>query len=369
MEWKSMSKKDTVTHHRITIILLNTIHVIVVLLVMFAVFRAIFCVDTGLYTGEFWRNLKESLKLAGLTEWFTFIGAIAFILFGINGIYEYCYSNGMEYLIPPFYQKAKDFILLKQAEKMMNLYYDKDIDFIKTYETERTEKILNTLQLTDEQFHHIRYEILKARAGNISGISSLQQRAKDLLLNKEYVVNLNNVDASERVYEDVNYFINLYTALLDDKVFEDAGRLMTNFLSIKTGYDLESIDCIVIPYGSNLLLGLSVAKKLGIRLISVLQEGRMLKEQPWDGEYPKKENGEKIKIAMLHDILVSGKRIYKSLEALPKDSFELVGVFSLIYYKTETDTLSMLKENGIPNDKVHHIIEVSDEEMAAIINE
>ena len=123
-----MSKKDTVTHHRITIILLNTIHVIVVLLVMFAVFRAIFCVDTGLYTGEFWRNLKESLKLAGLTEWFTFIGAIAFILFGINGIYEYCYSNGMEYLIPPFYQKAKDFILLKQAEKMMNLYYDKDID-------------------------------------------------------------------------------------------------------------------------------------------------------------------------------------------------------------------------------------------------
>ncbi len=364
-----MSKKDTIRHYKVTKIALNTIHIIVVLLVMFAVFRAIFCVDTGLYTGEFWKSLKESLKLAGLTEWFTFIGAIAFVLFGINGIYEYCYANGMGYLIPPFYQKAKDFILLKQAEKMMNLYYDKDIDFIKTYETERTEKILNSLQLTDEQFHHIRYEILKARSGNISGMSSLQQRAKDLLLNKEYVVNLDNIDASERVYEDVKYFIDLYTALLDDKVFEDAGRLMTNLLRIKMGRDLESIDCIVIPYGGNLLLGLSAAKKLGIRLISVLQEGRMLKEQPWDGEYPQKENGEKIKIVILHDVLVSGKRIYESLEALPKDSFELVGVFSLIYYKTEKDTLTALEKNGIPNNKVYHIIEVSDEEMVAIINE
>lgn len=215
----------------------------------------------------------------------------------------------------------------------------------------------------------MRYEILKARAGNISDFNSLQKMAKDLLLNKEYVVDLTNIDANERVYEDVKYYIDLYTALLDENVYEDAGRLMTNLLRIKTGNKLESIDCLIIPYGSNLLLGLSVAKKLGIRLVSVLKDGRMLKKQPWDGEYPKKENGEKVKIAILHDVLVSGERIYKSLEKLPKDSYELVGVFSLVYYKTAKDTFGTLNTHGIASDKVHSIIEVSDNEMEAIVNE
>lgn len=350
--------------------IINLVHIAVVILILFAVFRAVFCVDTGLFNGPFWKSLIESIKLASLTEWFTFVGAIAFVLFGINGIYEFCYSNGIKFLVPPIYQNAKDTILLKQAEKMMKVYYDKDIDFIKTYEDERTDKILNMLQLTDKQFHHVRYEIIKARAGNISNLKSLQEKTKDLLLNKEYIVDLTKYDASERVYGAVQYYIDLYTALLDENIYEDAGRLMTNFLKIECKKELGNIDCLIIPYGSNLLLGLSVAKKLGIRLVSILEESRKLNAQSWDGDYPINKDGSKIKIAILHDVLVSGERIYKSLEKLPPNSYEIVGLFSLVYYETDkNDPFDTLEKHSIPKEKVHSIVKVSDGEMEEIINE
>ena len=332
------------------------------------IFRAVICVDTGHLDDTFFKSLKESILSAGLTEWLTFIGAIAFVLFGINGIYEFCYTNGINFLVPPIYQKSKDCIMLKQAEQMMSLYFDKDIDFIKIYEKERTGHIFDLLRLNDKQFHHVRYEILKARAESVSDIHSLEKVAKDLLLNKEYIIDLSKFDSVERVYSDVQYYLDLYTALFDDSVYEDAGRLMANFLSLKCDKELGDIDCLVIPYGSNLLLGLSTAKKLGIRMVSVLKEGRKLNNQSWDGDFPEKTDGKKVKIAIIHDVLVSGNRVCKSLEKLPPDSFEIVGLFSLVYHKTQNISFDALNKCGIENNKIHNILEVTDQEMEKIIN-
>lgn len=348
--------------------IINAIHIFIILSIIFVIFRAVICVDTGHFDGSFFESLKKSILVASLTEWLTFIGAVAFVLFGVNGIYEFCYTNGIDFLVPPIYQKSKNDIMLKQAEQMMRLYFDKDIDFIKTYEKERTNHIFDLLRLNDKQFHHIRYEILKARAESISDIRSLKKVAKSLLLNKEYIIDLSKFDSVERVYSDVQYYLDLYTALFDDDVYEDAGRLMANFLRLKCDKELENIDCIVIPYGSNLLLGLSTAKKLGIRMVSILKESRKLNNQSWDGDYPEKTDGEKVKIAILHDVLVSGNRICKSLEKLPPDSFEIVGLFSLVYHKTQKGFFDALNKCGIENNKIHNILEVTDKEMEKIVN-
>ena len=79
--------------------------------------------------------------------------------------------------------------------------------------------------------------------------------------------------------------------------------------------------------------------------------------------------GEKLNIVMLHDVLVSGERIYKSLEKLPKDSYELIGLFSLVYYKTNNNPYAVLDSHGIPQNKIHNILEVSDEDMEVIVSE
>lgn len=347
----------------------NIIHLVILMFLMFFIFRAVLCVDTGMVKTGFWQDIMQSIKNAGSTEWFNFIGAVAFVLFGINGIYEFCYSNGITFFVPPIYRLAKDSMLLKQAEKMMNLYYNKDIEFIKTYEDARTTKILNTLQLTDKQFHHIRYEILKARAETPTNIKKIKGIARKLILNKEFIIDLTKVEVSKRIYSDVDYYIDLYTALLDDDVCEDIGNIMYNYLHYEIKNKVNEIDCIVVPYGSNLRLALSVAQKLDVRLISILRDGRMLNNQPWDGEFPIKKDGEKLNIVMLHDVLVSGERIYKSLEKLPEDSYELIGLFSLVYYKTNNNPYAILDSHGIPQNKIHNILEVSDEDMEVIVSE
>lgn len=348
---------------------LNIIHLIGLIALIIFIFRAVLCVDTGIVATGFWKEILESIKQAGSTEWFNFIGAVAFLLFGVNGIYEFCYSNGITFLVPPIYRYAKDTLLLKQAEKMMSLYYTKDIEFIKTYEDTRITKILNTLQLTDKQFHHIRYEILKARADKPTNIKKIKSMTEKLILNKEFIIDLTKAVVSNRVYSDVDYYIDLYTALLDDSVCEDIGDIMYNFLYCKLKKQIHQIDCIVVPYGSNLRLALAVAKKLDVRLISVLKDARMLNDQPWDGEFPTKKDGQKINIVILHDVLVSGERIYKSLEKLPEGSCELLGLFSLVYYKTNNEPYSVLDAHGISKDKIHNIIEVSDSDMGVIISE
>lgn len=339
---------------------LNVLHVIIILLILVVVLRAVICVDTGIYNVKFWSGLKEAVLLAGLTEWLTFIGAIAFVLFGINGIYEFCYSNSISFLVPPFYRTSKEIILLKQAEKMMSLYYNNDIEFIKNYENERTNALLHSLKLSEKQFQNIRYEILKARAGSITNIQKLEEKAKDLLLDKSHIIDLTSVEAYNRVYQEVDCYLNLYTALYDPRVCDDACRLMTNFLKLKLDSALNDIDCIVIPYGGNLLLGLSVARQLNIHLISILEQGRMVTTNSWDGEYPAQEKNKRTRIIVLHDVLVSGERIYKSLDKLPSDSYDLLGVFSLVYYMTKNNPIKILEQNGISKEKLHSIITVTD---------
>lgn len=81
---------------------------------------------------------KTGLSSVGVNEILTFIGALAFILIGIVGVYEYAYSNGISFLVPPMFVNHKENTYLREADRMMEIYYKKDIKFIREYEKERT---------------------------------------------------------------------------------------------------------------------------------------------------------------------------------------------------------------------------------------
>lgn len=329
----------------------DIIHLLILVSLLGYVLRAAICVDAGFFCGHFWRDLKIAWLTAGINEIFTFIGAVAFILFGVIGIYEFCYSNGLKILVPATFAHIKENNYVKQAEKMMKIYYEKDIEFIREYEKERADYVLQALGLDEKQYQYIKYDLIKARAMSVNTIKELKCKAEKILYDEQFVVDLTACQPCERVYREVDYFLNLYTALYKSKLCTDIGYIMANYIVMVMGKNVDSIDYIVIPQGSNLLLGLEVGKILRKPVIAIQDNGRIKSSEPWDGEYRKKENS-KNKIIIIHDVLVTGNRIYKSIEKLPEDTYEVKGLYCLVKYKNKQfHPEKTLKEHNIYNIK------------------
>lgn len=331
--------------------LLDILHIVVIACVLGYTFRAVICVDPGWFQGNFFMDLKKACLNAGLNEILTFVGAVAFVLFGIVGIYEYAYANGVPVLAPDFFIRMKENKYEKQAEKMMKLYYEKDIDFIREYEKERTGYILQSMGIEEKQFHHIRYELIKARAMSAHSVKELQNKAEKILYDKRFIVDQTKDALCRRVYKEVDYFINLYSAFYEPELCQDAGHIMTDFILLSLKDEVDFIDYILIPTGSNLLLGLEVGKILRKPVIAMQEHPRIKQDEFWDGEYRRKENA-KNNIIIVHDVLVTGKRIYESVEKLPANTYNIKGLFCLMKYEHQNyHPKRELKKHNIYNVK------------------
>ena len=351
-------------------LVVNLIHCFLILFLGSYVFRAIICVDAGLYTGNFYEDIKNALLQAGINEIFTFIGALAFILFGIVGVYEFAYLNGLPFLVPPIFIEVKEKDYLKQAERMMKVYYKKDAEYIKKHEEERSSYLLRAMGLDEGQYHYVNYQILKARTQSARSIYSLKLRAESTFLHKEFIVDQTSWPPEKRVYDVVDYFLNLYTVVYDDNLRRDLGNILYCYIERVLKERISEIDYVIIPQGSNFLLGLEVGKILSKPIISIMKEERIQKGIYWDGDYKKNKNGDKNKIIVIHDVLVTGKRLYESIEKLPKGSYELLGIYCLARYIHEDfKGLCEFENRGIPKQKVNWLLEVDEKKLQRIYNE
>lgn len=333
----------------------NIIHIIIFLIFVNMAFKA--SIDVHLFTVIKWEILEGKV---GINEIFTFIGALAFILFGITGVYEYLYSNGMEILVPPCYKKNKKRNALKQAEYMMEVYYQKDIDFIQEYEEQRMNYLVQSLGVNEKQFYHLNYHMLRARITSERSVFDVRQKAKKALLDKCFIVNQAEISIPNRVYQNVDYFINMYTALYDVAICKTVVELMVRYLEASLRENIELIDYLIIPRGSNLLLGLEIGKILRKPVIAILHEERIYKNVYWDGNYKCKE-GEVNNIVIIHDVLVTGKRIYESIDLLPRDTYSVMGVFNLFQYNhKEYNGVAKLCEHNIPRNKIYSLLEIDE---------
>lgn len=58
-------------------------------------------------------------------------------------------------------------------------------------------------------------------------------------------------------------------------------------------------------------------------------------------------------------MLVTAECIYNSIKKLPEDSYNLVAIFNLFWYKHESyDPIGELEKEGITKDKVRNLLEV-----------
>jgi len=336
----------------------DIIHAFLLCLLFYAIIKAIVGPSAFKGMADGGGNIRILLGQIGINEIYTFIGSTAFVLFGIVGIYDFAYLNGLYILVPPSFVHAKDRNNLKQAEKMMELYYNKDIDFIKEYEKERSDYMLQAIGLEERQFRTINYEIIKGRTMTERNIYALKVKAEKLLFQKDYIIDQSKLENSKRVYDKVDYYINLYTALYDAETCKSIGSVMSRFIILSLKERLTEVDYLIIPQGSNFLLGLEVGKQLGKPVISVLSEERIYTNKFWDGNY---NEDKKNNIIVIHDVLVTGERVCTSIEKLPKNSYELYGIFCLMkYVNKDFDATKYFSEHGIEKKRINYLFEVDE---------
>lgn len=327
----------------------NILHICIAVALFLYTFYAVIA-DGRITAKNFWGSLLDCLILASINDIFTFIGALAFILFGIVGIYEFAYTNGFHALLPPFYLNFRAKNDEKNARDMMKTYYTQDLEFIQQYEQERANRILQALGITEKQFHHIQYELVRARVMPQNTPEEMAAKLEPMVYQRDFIVDQSRT--RQRVYPYVNYFINLYTALYDQTLCADVGNIMAGYIMwcfSQDGLDCAEIDYIVVPHGSNLLLGLEVGRCLQKPVIAVQKEPRILKDKCWDGNYQRKAGGKNC-IIIIHDVLVSGARIYKSIENLPPGTYDINGLYCLIQYDhSKHHPEKVLNQYGIHN--------------------
>ncbi len=324
---------------------------------IFALFSYTFytvIVDGYITTQNFWERLLDCIIQASVNDIFTFIGALAFILFGIVGIYEYAYTNGFHGLLPPFYLKFRAKNDEKNAANMMKTYYKQDLEFIQQYEQERANRILQTLGIAEKQFHHIQYELVRARVMPQGTPKEMAAKLKSMVYQRDFIIDQSKTPSEKRIYRQVNYFINLYTALYDSDLCARVGDIMADYIIwcySQDSLDYADIDYVLVPYNGNLLLGLEVGRLLQKPVIAVQEKPRILKDKCWDGNYKPKVGGIN-HVIIIHDVLVTGDRIYQSAEKLPRDTYVIDGLFCLIQYDNRKDNpKKALKSHGIHNVK------------------
>lgn len=346
--------------------ILDTIHCFVLIFCLGYTFRAVICVDRELFHGHFFADLKDAFLSAGINEIFTFIGAVGFVLFGIVGIYEFAYLNGLWPLVPPTFAHIKDKNYEKQAEKMMKIYYENDIEFIREYEKERLDYALQAAGIDEAQFRHIKYELIKARSMSVSTVDELRKKAECILYDKRFIVDQTLYEPTERVYKEVDYFINLYTAFYAPQLCADAGQIMANYIVMVMGKQADALDYIIIPHDSNLLLGLEVGKILRKPVVAIQDKERIHKYEFWDGDYNKnRSSNNKNKVIIIHDVLVTGRRIYESVERLPQGTYEVEGLYCLFkYVHEEYHPEKILQEHNICN--INCLIDTDEETLKKI---
>jgi hypothetical protein len=364
----------------------NFIHGVLLIILLFFVLCSIaldsfsFSVSNQYSFGEVCNTIWLSIMNMSLSQYFTFIGAIAFVLFGVAGIYDFAYSQGIQWLVPPLFQKIKDTNLQKQAEIMMTQYYKREIENIKQYELERTDYVLHSLGLKESQFTHIRYEIIKARAMKTHSIDELKEKAKSFIENNhELIKDLSKIPEENRAYKNVDYYLDFYSGFYDSKICGDFAEIMYSF--IVTNLDDPNIDYILVPEDSNILLGLEVAKKFQKPVIAIRQSGRLDSTIPFDGDFFTSEKGGLPKrFIILHDVLVSGGRIVdcinkinnyvEKIDTIPSNSYKFEGLFCIALYEGAISNkkpyeilkpLEYLKENNITEEQCHYLITVSKE--------
>lgn len=251
-------------------------------------------------------------------------------------------------------------------EKSTEAYFKSEINYIKNYSNERINHVLSQLKLKDSQFNELRLELIRMRSLPLKDLKDAEEKIKEFIRSghkpfndfskNSAVVNLKEINSAKRTYNNVDYFLNFHDAMYSADNFADFVRVMNLLICEKIGAD--NFDTIAIPFDSNVILGVEVAKLFGKPVVKMRKDkGKLEIDHLWDGEFG---NGNRVLI--VHDVLVSGEQIIHVKNHIPS-RFEVVALCCLAA-RTDDKGLETLKKENI---RVERVIDLSDSEIESLM--
>ena len=296
-----------------------------------------------------------------------------FVMLAFVGLLEIFHYVGWNILVP-------DFMLIKEKEsrmyefqecmsivvnnsmddiigRVLEEYFHKEFNFLQDCSEDRTSYIMGQLGITSSQFEKLRVELARMRCLPLKNLEDAQEKMKQLIKCKLFVVDLTRIDPAKRTYKYVDYYLNFNDAVYVTSICRELVAVMQLLILNKSVP--SKFDKIVIPYDSNLVLGMELGKQLAKPVVHMRkEEGRIEKEKCWDGELALTD-----KVIIVHDVLVTSKQILHTLNNLPT-TCEVIGLFCLVARKEWSGT-EELKQRNIP---VERVLSLSDDDIMKISN-
>lgn len=168
-------------------------------------------------------------------------------------------------------------------KKALDEYFRKEYIFLQDSSEDKTSYIMTQLGITSSQFQELRVELTKMRCLPLKDLEDAKGKMKQLIKCKPFVADLERIDAAKRTYTCVNYYLNFNDTVYFTDICRELVAIMQILILNKAS--ISSFDKIVIPYDSNLVLGMELGKQLGKPVVHMRKkEGRIEREKCWDGD-------------------------------------------------------------------------------------
>ena len=297
------------------------------------------------------------------------VGDLSIYLLGIIGLFEFCYDNGLLFLVPHNFAVYKEKHLEKQTKDYIYTFLDKETEFLHEHERLRAGELMSIIGLSTHDHSLIQSRVIEARLSPMYDISTAKSKLEDILFHSDVIRDL-HTDSEVSQNPDFRFYFRFSDLMHDPALRILISKITATYIYHTLGdktqnapYAVSNLDIVMTPTHGNFLLGFDVNAHLGKHYIKLIPKIKVRGNNYYEGIIPEKNSNDGINVLLVHDILVSGDQIGESIDQIRTVFGKCnICVFSLIY-RNFSDALTKLQRT-YDDVKFYNMIEYSEDDIA-----
>ncbi len=307
-----------------------------------------------------YKDLKISSDGEFLDRLSGYIGSVLIILFGVVGLFEFAYDNGLTLMIPISFVNYKEKNIRKQMKYYIESYLEEELHIINQYNNERISFFLSQLGLSQYDFELVKEQLVSIKMMPLSSISDAEEKMIKILSSGNILFKQDKCESKKLVYKKVKYYVNFIDIMYIREYNDELSDCLIMLLRETLHLELNDINKIIIPHSGNRMLGVSIGQKLGKAIINVTEKAHIFEDQCWEGHF---DESRKNCGVVIHDVLVTGEQIIESIDKV-KEHCIVKYVFCLIN-RIDCCGKKTLEDKGF---KVFSLVNLSDDDAGYLYN-
>lgn len=323
------------------------------------------------------------------------ITTLTIALLGIVTIIDLCLAFGLETFVPSFIVKAKKRATEEIIERvidshsvrfdkqweaaakkaiddyygkdftryseLLEVYFEKDLAFVKSNQQTRTDYILEKLRLTQPGYEKALDCLTRLRAMPLTDTQDAVDRLEHILRKMPGIIIRQAENPSDRTYKQVQFYLDFVSSMREDEYGKEIAETFAQYIRLDMqALNIKDVTKVVIPADSNFLLGFKVGQSLGYpQVIMRNGKGRIFKDHPWDGELNRRD-----KVIIVHDVLVSGSQVVSAMKKIKNLGAEVVAVYCIVK-RSECSGEKTINYESNGSCKVRAMLELDDKKIVS----